>query len=48
MNTISLISLYGLLFGLLGTTLGGIIGIIINPKSKNYLNYVSPSYKYYK
>ena len=40
MNTISLISLYGLLFGLLGTTLGGIIGIIINPKSKNYLNYI--------
>lgn len=40
MNTISLISLYGLLFGLLGTTLGGIIGIIINPKSKKYLNYI--------
>lgn len=40
MNTVSLISLYGLLFGLLGTTLGGIIGIIINPKSKNYLNYI--------
>lgn len=40
MENIGIISLYGLIFGMIGTTLGGIIGAFLNIKSKKFLSFV--------
>lgn len=40
MNTINKISLYGLIFGMCGTVLGGFIGSYLNFKSNKYLAFV--------
>lgn len=40
MESIGIISLYGLIFGMIGTTLGGIIGAFLNIKSKKFLSFV--------
>lgn len=40
MENIGIISLYGLIFGMIGTTLGGIIGAVLNIKSKKILSFI--------
>lgn len=40
MNTLTTISLYGLIFGMLGTTFGGIIGTYLNINSKKFLSFI--------
>ncbi len=40
MNSIGIISLYGLIFGMIGTTIGGIIGAFSNIKSNKFLSFV--------
>lgn len=40
MENIGIISLYGLIFGMIGTTAGGIIGAILNIKSNKFLGFV--------
>lgn len=40
MNNIGIISFYGLIFGMIGTTLGGIIGSFINLKSNKSLGFI--------
>lgn len=40
MNSIGIISLYGLIFGMVGTTLGGIIGTFLNIKSNKLLGFI--------
>ncbi len=40
MENIGIISLYGLIFGMIGTTLGGIIGAFLNIKSKKFLSFI--------
>ena len=40
MESIGIISLYGLIFGMIGTTLGGIIGAFLNIKSKKFLSFI--------
>lgn len=40
MNNLSLISLYGLIFGMMGTTFGGIIGAYLNITSKKFLSFI--------
>ena len=40
MESIGIISLYGLIFGMVGTTIGGIIGAFLNIKSNKFLGFV--------
>lgn len=40
MNNIGVISFYGLIFGMVGTTLGGILGSFINLKSNKSLGFI--------
>lgn len=40
MESIGIISLYGLIFGMIGTTLGGIIGAFLNVNSKKFLSFI--------
>ena len=40
MENIGIISLYGLIFGMIGTTLGGIIGAFLNIKYKKFLSLI--------
>lgn len=40
MENIGIISLYGLIFGMVGTTIGGIIGAFLNIQSKKFLSFV--------
>lgn len=40
MNNIGVISFYGLIFGMVGTTLGGILGSFISLKSKKSLGFI--------
>lgn len=40
MNNIGIISFYGLIFGMIGTTLGGIIGSFMNLKSNKSLGFI--------
>ena len=40
MKNICSISLYGLIFGMIGTTLGGIIGSFLNIKSHKYFSFI--------
>ena len=40
MNTLTTISLYGLIFGMLGTTFGGMIGTYLNINSKKFLSFI--------
>lgn len=40
MESIGVISLYGLIFGMIGTTLGGFIGAFINVSSKKLLSFI--------
>lgn len=40
MKSIGIISLYGLIFGMIGTTLGGIVGAFLNIKSNKFLGFV--------
>lgn len=40
MENIGTITIYGLIFGMLGTTLGGIIGAFLNVNSKKILSFV--------
>lgn len=40
MKSIGIISLYGLIFGMIGTTLGGIIGSFLSINSKKFLSFV--------
>lgn len=40
MKDIGIISLYGLIFGMIGTTLGGIIGAFLNIKSNKFLGFI--------
>lgn len=40
MENIGIISLYGLIFGMIGTTLGGFIGAFINIKTNKYLSFI--------
>ena len=40
MENISIISFYGLIFGMLGTTFGGIIGAYLNITSKKFLSFI--------
>jgi ZIP family zinc transporter len=40
MNNIGIISIYGLIFGMVGTTLGGIIGAFIEIKSNKILSFI--------
>ena len=40
MSNLSLISLYGLIFGMMGTTFGGIIGAYLNITSKKFLSFI--------
>ena len=40
MESIGIISLYGLIFGMIGTTLGGFIGAFINVSSKKILSFI--------
>lgn len=40
MKSIGIISLYGLIFGMIGTTIGGIVGAFINVNSKKLLSFI--------
>ena len=40
MENVSIISFYGLIFGMLGTTFGGIIGAYLNITSKKFLSFI--------
>ncbi len=40
MKSIGIISLYGLIFGMIGTTIGGIVGAFTNIKSNKFLSFV--------
>lgn len=40
MENIGIISLYGLIFGMIGTTLGGIIGAFLKIKSSKFLGFI--------
>lgn len=40
MSDIGIISFYGLIFGMIGTTLGGIIGATLNIKSNKFLSFI--------
>lgn len=40
MRSIGIISLYGLIFGMVGTTLGGFIGAFLNIKSNKFLSFI--------
>jgi ZIP family zinc transporter len=40
MNSINKITLYGLFFGMIGTTLGGVIGAVFKTKSNRFLSFV--------
>ena len=40
MQQIGIISLYGLIFGMIGTTFGGITGAFLNIKSNKFLGFV--------
>jgi ZIP family zinc transporter len=40
MENIGIISLYGLIFGMIGTTLGGFIGAFLNIKSNKFLSFI--------
>ena len=40
MQDIGIISLYGLIFGMIGTTIGGITGAFLNIKSNRLLSFV--------
>ena len=40
MQEIGIISLYGLIFGIIGTTIGGITGAFLNIKSNKFLSFV--------
>ena len=40
MENIGIISLYGLIFGMIGTTLGGFLGAFINVNSKKILSFI--------
>ena len=40
MESIGIISLYGLIFGMIGTTIGGFIGAFINVNSKKILSFI--------
>lgn len=40
MESIGIISLYGLIFGMIGTTIGGVIGAFINVNSKKILSFI--------
>ena len=40
MNYIEIITIYGLIFGMLGTTLGGFIGAFCNIHSNKFLSFV--------
>lgn len=40
MKNIGIISLYGLIFGMIGTTLGGLIGAFLNIKSNRFLSFI--------
>lgn len=40
MENIGIISLYGLIFGMIGTTIGGFIGAFLDVKTKKFLSFV--------
>jgi ZIP family zinc transporter len=40
MNSINKITMYGLFFGMIGTTLGGVLGAIFKTKSNKFLSFV--------
>ena len=40
MESIGTITIYGLIFGMLGTTLGGIIGVFLKVNSNKILSFV--------
>ncbi len=40
MESIGIISLFGLIFGMIGTTLGGIIGAFLNIKTNKFLSFI--------
>lgn len=40
MNSIGTITIYGLIFGMLGTTLGGVLGAFLKVKSNKILSFV--------
>lgn len=40
MESVNIIAIYGMFFGMIGTTLGGMIGALISVKSKKFLSFV--------
>ena len=40
MQNVGIISLYGLIFGIIGTSIGGVIGALLNIKSNKFLSFI--------